>query len=94
MNDRQTGLDKFRKWFMLKWKLLADLERVLEAQIVDSKAKLRQTQQVNLLLDILEQKERLSMRRFQEMTGMLGDLRYDQGADYSMALAHSFILWG
>ena len=48
----------------------------LEAQIDELNEKLRRTQRVNLLLDILEQKERLRVRRFQEITVMLGDLRY------------------
>ena len=51
-------------------------EWVLEARIYELEKKLKRAQEINFLLNILEQKENLRLRRFQDMTEMLGDLRY------------------
>ncbi|KAF8234527.1 hypothetical protein L208DRAFT_1393929 [Tricholoma matsutake] len=48
-----------------------------QTQIDKLKEGLRQRQEVNLLLDILEHKEKLRVRRIQEMIGMFSNLRYD-----------------
>jgi len=62
-----------------------------QARIYELKEKLRQTQEINLLLNILEHKEQLRMRRFQEMTEMLGDLRKVVEADKMQSTTPDFL---
>jgi len=78
MDDRQATLEESRKPYSLRlreWKVLMKPSFFSEAQINELERKLRDKQRVAFLLDVLEQKEALRVRRFQEISKMLAGLR-------------------